>query len=359
MRIPWWHTELGANERESLLSAFDNKGFSMGRYTAELEKRFCEMLDVPYAVLTPSGTAALCMAMTAVGVGPGDEVIVPDVGWIATANAAAMLGATVRIVDIVPDLPLIDANKVPAVLTQRTKVIVPVHLNGRACNLEVLKKQARDAGAYLIEDSCKALGSRHSGKYLGTFGDLGCFSLGMVSLVTIGYGGLVVTSDKSHYERLLLIRSQGVASYDEEDYACKSFNFRVSDLSAAIGLAQIARVPEKKQHLLKIYEMYRAGLEGLDYIRQIPVKIADGELPLLCEVRSEKSTELLKYLKQNDVVGLRLHIPLHCADYLKNTEGAFPNADKMTAEGFILPCGPCHPLKNVERCIELVRSWKG
>jgi len=357
MSISWWRTELGTTEKESLISAVDSKAFSIGRYTAELEKRFCKFLDVPYAVLTPSGTAALCMAMMAIGVEPGDEVIVPDVGWIATANAAAVLGATVKIVDIIPTLPIIDAGQVSGAITSRTKAIVPVHLNGRACDLDTLKQIAKKAGAFLVEDSCKALGSKHRGKALGTFGDLGCYSLGMVSLVTIGYGGLVVTSNEEFYKRLLLIRSQGVSDYDNESYELKSFNFRVSDLLAAVGLAQIGRVEEKIQHLLKVYETYTAGLSGLDFIEQLPVKVSEGELPLLCEVRSPHATEILAYLKKNDVAGLRLHIPLHRAEYLK-VQGSFPNADKLTQEGFILPCGPSQPIENVQRTIEFVRAFR-
>jgi dTDP-4-amino-4,6-dideoxygalactose transaminase len=149
-QIPWWYTQIGEEERRSLLSAFEQKRFSQGAVTDEFEQRLAAMLAAPYVVVTTSGTAALTRALLALGVGPGDEVIVPALTWLATANAAAILGARVVLVDCLPDLPLIDPSAVRRKLSARTKVIIPVHLNGRSCRLDELKAIAQEAGAAIV-----------------------------------------------------------------------------------------------------------------------------------------------------------------------------------------------------------------
>jgi len=356
-RIPWWYTEIDEAERRSLLSTFEQKRFSQGAVTDEFERQLAEALEVPYVVVTTSGTAALTMALLALGVGPGDEVIVPALTWIATANAAAMLGARVVLVDCLPDLPLIDPQAVRRKLTARTKVVVPVHLNGRSCSLDELKAIAREAGVAIVEDACKALASRGPNGYLGTLGDLGCYSLGMISLISIGYGGVVVTRNARLYKKLLLIRNQGVPRTGKEWYFTLGFNFKSSDLLAGIGLAQLSRIHEKLQHIHGLYERYTEGLAPLRSLSIIPVKTASGEVPLCIEVRSTRRGAIMAYLERYGVETLKFHLPLHRAKYLANG-GDFPNASRFAREGFILPCGPSQAPTNVGRCIQLVREWE-
>ena len=355
-RTSWWWTEIGEAEKARLLSAFDGRLFSLGDNTAQFEKDIAVLLEVPYAVATNSGTAALTMALMASGVGPGDEVIVPDLTWIATANAASVLGAKVVLVDCLPDLPLIDPTEVKNKVTTRTKAIIPVHLNGRSSDIEQLQGIARDADVALIEDACKALASRSSGGFLGTLGDIGCYSLGMISLVSTGYGGVVVTRDEGIYEMLKMIRNQGVPPVGEERYETVGFNFKFSDLLAAIGIVQLSRLNEKLEHINLIYQRYVDGLASLPYIDVIPVNVASGEVPLCAEVRSRYRDELIAYLDHHGVGALNFHLPLHAAAHLRNG-GNFPNATSFSNEGFILPCGPSQPIDNVDRCIELLNEW--
>jgi dTDP-4-amino-4,6-dideoxygalactose transaminase len=350
-KIPWWFTSIGEQEKEQVIEAFDNRRFSLGKVTEELEKQFAAMLGVPYAVATTSGTAALTMALMSIGIEPGDEVIIPDLGWIATANAAAILGAKVVLVDCLPDSPLIDPKAVEKKITKKTKAIIPVHLNGRACQIEELKK----FNIPIIEDACKAMVSKHKGKCLGTFGQLGCYSLGMVSLISIGYGGMVATSDQKLYEKLILIRNQGVESYENEQYLAKSFNFKISDISAAIGLGQLSRLDQKIEHINKIYRTYKVGIKDLSFIEMIPVDLDNGEKSLLIEVRSKNKKKVMDYLVDNGVEPLNFHIPLHKAPYLNN-EGVFPNATSYADESFILPCGPSQPLENIEAVVEILKK---
>ncbi len=354
--IPWWYTEFGEAEKAELLSAFDDKHLTLGSRGAEFEKQFSRMLEVPYAVVTNSGTAALTMALLAVGVEPGDEVIVPDLTWIATVQAAAILGARAILVDCLPELPLMDPVDVKRKITPRTKAIIPVHYNGRPCQMDELLEIAHDAGIALIEDACKALASKTSKGYLGTLGTLGCYSLGMVSLVSTCYGGVVVTREEKLYQKLKLIRDHGVRRGKDEKYEAMGFNFKFSDILASIGVAQLSRLGEKVKHVHKIYQRYVDGLSSLRYVEVIPVDIESGQVSLLIDVRSKHVDEIIDYLNQHGVETVRFHPPLHLASYLNNS-GDFPNASRFADEGFNLPCGPSQPLENVERCIELLQEW--
>lgn len=357
-RIGWWYTHLGEAEKDRVLEAFDHRRFSMGPVAGEFERQFAEKLGVKHVVLAPSGTASLTMALLAAGVGPGDEVIVPALTWIATGNAVALLGARVVLADCQPDSPLVDVSEIEKNITSRTRAIIPVHLNGRACQLDDIKALIADRDITLIEDTCKAMFSRTPQGNLGTLGDLGCFSLGLVSLISIGYGGAVVTNRDDLYEKLLLVRNQGVPAQGEERYVMPSFNFKVSDILAAVGLAQLARLNEKLNHLRAIYDTYVAGLNTLSFLDVIPVDYASGKVALCFEVRSREREAILRYLDDNNIEGLRFHLPLHRALYLDNT-GEFPNAAAYAAEGFILPCGPSQPLERVQRCVEVLQAYPG
>ena len=243
--INWWFTELGDEERASLLRAFDDRKFSMGSITKELEDKLAEIHGAKYAILTPSGTAALTLSLASLGIGPGDEVIVPSHTWIATAQAASKLGATVVLVDCREDEPIIDPAEVEKVITKKTKAILPVHFHGRACDIVSLLDIAKRNNLFLVEDACKSMYCRTSAGYLGTFGDAGCFSLGMISLLSVGYGGFVIVNDDDLFRRMVLMRDHGLNRVPEDEYEYDGFNFKVSDLTSSIGLAQINRLSEE------------------------------------------------------------------------------------------------------------------
>ena len=196
-KISWWWVKFGESEIANVTQAISRGQISQGKVTAEFEAKFASMLNVKYAVATTSGTTALYLALFAMGVGAGDEVIIPDRTWVATAHAAYMLGAKVVLVDTYADTPVIDVDQVERKITERTKVILPVHINGRACNLERWQTLARKHNIKIIEDAAQAMFSKSNGHYLGTTSDLGCFSFAMSKLISTGQGGMVVTNDEA------------------------------------------------------------------------------------------------------------------------------------------------------------------
>jgi len=353
--IPWWFTEIGKKEKASLVSAFEARCFSMGPIVAELEMKISQMLDVPYVVVTNSGTSALTIALLTVGVRAGDEVIMPAVSWIATAQSAAILGAKAILVDVLPDAPIIDASKVAAKISRKTKVILPVHLNGRECDLKSLKEIAHNEGAYLIEDTCKAMCSKNRNGYLGTIGDVGCFSMGMISLLSVGYGGFLVTRSEEIYNKARLIRDHGVVRHPEA-YQYLGGNFKISDLLAALGMSQLARIKEKIGHTCKIQRRYEQGLSSLENISVFPVDIAGGKVPLYTEIYSKYRDNIYEFLAKKGMGSAKYHLPMYEAEYL-GAEGEFQNAKRLAKNGLFLASGPSQPMENVERCIELLYEF--
>lgn len=187
--VPWWRTALGPEEIEMVVESIRAEHISGGPVTAQLEQAIGATLGVPYVVCTTSGSMALTLAMMILGVGHGDEVIVPNRTFMATAHAALMLGAKIRLVDVRPDIPAMDTDQLEAAVTPRTKAIVAVHLNGRATDMKAVNEIARRHGVAVVEDAAQAFLSKTRRGWLGAQSDLGCYSLGMTKLVSTGQGG--------------------------------------------------------------------------------------------------------------------------------------------------------------------------
>lgn len=359
-KIAWWRTDVPASASARVAAAVADEHLSHGPIASELESRLATAFGTPYAVLAPSGSAALLMTMMALGIGPGDEVIVPNITWIATAHAASMLGATVVLADTRPDLPLLDVDAVAGLITPRTKAICPVHLNGRAVDMTTLNALARRHGIHVVEDACQAAFSRTPQGMLGTLGDAGCFSLGVTKLMTTGQGGVVVTRDPALYEALNVLRFHGVVAdpLGRESYRRPGFNFKFSDILAALGIEQLDTVPTRIAHVTRIYERYAEALEALPYLRLLPVNRAGGEVPLWTEVEVPERESLMADLAKDGIQTRRTHPVLDAAAHLGNNPGPFPNAARQSREGLILPCGPAQKMESVEHTIAALRRWR-
>jgi perosamine synthetase len=283
IKIPWWRTLTGAEEKQNMVSAFEKEKISYGQISRDLEKRLSELLNVPYVMLTTSGSTALYVATKSLGIGPGDEVLVQDRTFHATAHAALLSGASVRLVDVDPDLPVMNLSDLERKITEKTKAIMPVHLNGRANSMDAIMKLADKYKLFVIEDVAQAFYSQYNNRFLGTIGHTGAFSLGMTKLVSTGQGGFVCTHDKATYERFKHFISHGVEDTFDGVFNNFGFNFRMTDILAAMGHAQLDRLPAKIEHVKKIYNIYLESFQSISYLKMIPVHL-DCEIPLWIEV---------------------------------------------------------------------------
>jgi 8-amino-3,8-dideoxy-alpha-D-manno-octulosonate transaminase len=236
-----------------------------------IEKRFV----VQHAQLLSSGTAAVSMALAASGVGAGDEVIMPCFTFVASFEAILMLGATPVVVDIDDTLTL-DIEAVKSAITPKTKAIMPVHMCGSMANLHALKSICNANNLLLIEDACQAIGGTYNGHALGTIGDLGCFSFDFVKTVTCGEGGVVITNHDKYAKHLDHFSDHGHDHIGNdrgaENHPFLGYNFRISELNAAVGLAQFRRIDEFLALQKKHYKILRGALEPLDGVtfRSVP-----------------------------------------------------------------------------------------
>jgi len=235
-------------------------------YIKRFEAAFAEYIGTKYALSTACGTGAMHLALLALGIGSGDEVIVPDITWVATANAVVYVGATPIFADIDPDSWCLDPASFEAMITERTKAVMPVHLYGHPARMDKIMEIAQRHNLYVVEDAAPAIGAEFQGQRVGTFGDFAMFSFQGAKLVVTGEGGMLVTDDDALYERVHILWDQGRTSgtFWINEIGWK---YKMSNIQAAIGLGQLERVDELIEAKRRIFSWYVEGLEDLPYIR--------------------------------------------------------------------------------------------
>ena len=255
-------------------------------YISRFEELFKEHLGVKYAIATSSCTGALHMGLAALGVGPGDEVILADTNWIATAAPIVHLGAKPIFVDILPDSWCIDPELAEQAITPKTKAIIATHIYGNLCDMHRLLAIGEKHGIPIIEDSAEAIGSVYHGKKAGSMGKFGSFSFHGTKTITTGEGGMFVTSDPEFYEKVLTLSNHGRARGQAKQFwpDAVGFKYKMSNIQAAIGCAQMERIGEltgRKREILATYRQSLGGLPGITMNPEPPGTINGGWMPTL------------------------------------------------------------------------------
>ena len=356
-KIVWWRTEFGKPELQAVIKAFESENISQGEVTQELEQRLAVLLNVPHVIAVSNGSAALAIALMALGVSAGDEVIVPNRTWIATAHAVHILGAKVVLVDVEDTRPIIDVSKIESVISKKTKVIVPVHLNGRSADIAALNEVAKRNGLSVVEDAAQALCSRNQDAYLGTQSDIGCFSLSVTKLISTGQGGFLVTKRDDLAVKLRAMRTHGTENVTEPgSWKLPGFNFRITDLQSSIGVAQLSTLSKRIKKVVDIYETYLTGLEECSGIEPIPISAGQGEIPIYNEFLCDRRNELIDRLEQYGI-STRPFLPsISRARYLWDDIYEFPNSIKYEEFGITLPSGPGQSLSNIRMVVERINQ---
>jgi perosamine synthetase len=249
-------------------------------YIHRFERLFREHLGVEHAIATSSATGALHMGMAALGIGPGDEVILADTNWIASVAPVLYLGAKPVLVDIFPDSWCLDPEAVRRAITPRTKAILAVHLYGNLCDMDALRALGRNHAIAVIEDAAEALGSVWHGQKAGSMGAFGAFSFHGTKTMTTGEGGMFVTRDPALYERVLTLSNHGRARGQTRQFwpDVLGFKYKLSNIQAALGCAQLERIDElteRKRAILKRYKELLADIEGIS-MNPEPVGTTNG-----------------------------------------------------------------------------------
>jgi 8-amino-3,8-dideoxy-alpha-D-manno-octulosonate transaminase len=280
---------IGEEEKAAVMEVLDSQSLfrhygprPLGR-VAQFERAFAQAVGARHAVAVTSGTAALITSLAALGVGPGDEVIVPTYTWIATINAVVVIGAVPVFVDIDETLTM-DPAAADAAVTSRTKALLPVHMRGAGADMDPLLDVARRHGLRLVEDAAQAVGGGYHGRRLGTLGDIGAYSLQYHKVITTGEGGMVVTNDAALYERAVRYHDQGSMRIQELDETIASgnplmigVNYRMGEITGAIGLVQLGRMQWIIDRMRAHKAMILDGLTGMRGVTVRPIPDTEGD----------------------------------------------------------------------------------
>lgn len=264
--IPISQPSLGALERKYLLDAFDSGWISsIGHYIDDFEKSFAAYCGTKHAVATSNGTVALHLSLAGLGIGPGDEVIVPDLTFVATANAVRYTGAKPVFVDIDRETLCMDPELFEHAITRRTKAVLPVHLYGHPADMDKIEAIAKAHGIAVVEDGAEAHGARIGTRRVGSFGTCCAFSFYANKLITTGEGGMITTDDDELVAHLRYLRDHAMSKTRKYFHTEVGYNYRTTNLQAAIGFGQMQRIDDllaKKREIFERYEKNLAGLEG-------------------------------------------------------------------------------------------------
>ncbi|MEK6943357.1 MAG: DegT/DnrJ/EryC1/StrS family aminotransferase [Nanoarchaeota archaeon] len=338
--IKWWVPEIGKEEHKYIKEVLDSSFPNEGPMSARFEQEICKLVNCKHAVVVTSCTAAIYVSLKALGVGHGDEVIVPDITFIATANAVEMTGAKPVLVDVNKEDLNISAKSFRDAISKKTKAVVPVHVTGRAAPMEEIIEIAKKNNVHVVEDAAEALMSKHNNKYLGTFGATGCFSFSAHKTITMGQGGVIVTNDDALHKRLIEIKDHGrpVRGTGGDDmHNSIGYNFKFTDLQAAVGLGQLHYLDKRVKRQAKINEIYRKGLEGVKGIKLFDFDIKNGEVPQWTDAIVEKRDDLDSYLLSKKIICRRFWHPIHTQKPYRLPDDKFPNSTSLSKKALWLP----------------------
>jgi perosamine synthetase len=362
LRIPVAEPLLGERELQYVTECVVTGWISSaGSFVTRFEELFAEFCEAPHAVAVSNGTTALHLALAALGVGRGDEVIVPTLTFVATANAVAYTGATPVFVDSEPGTWNIDPAEVAAAITARTKAILPVHLYGHPADLDAILGAADERGIPVLEDAAEAHGARYRGRRVGAIGAAGTFSFYGNKTITTGEGGMVVTRDGDLAERMRVLRDHGTTPGRRYHHERIGFNYRLTNLQAAVGVAQMEKVEEILAAKRRIAERYRRGLEGVAGLT-LPPEAPWAEnvhwlFTLLVDEQAfgRSRDDLLARLAGEGVETRPVFPPVHRQPaYATGQE--LPVAESLAAAGLSLPSAVTLSDDDVDRVVESLRA---
>jgi perosamine synthetase len=342
MMIPVYQPSLSGREKEYVNQCLDSTWISSrGEFIPRFEQAFARYIGAENATTVSNGTVALHLAMAALGLGPGDEVIVPTLTYIASVNTILQTGASVVYADSLASSWNIDVEDARARITTRTRAIMVVHLYGQPCDMDAVQALCQAHGLLLIEDCAEAFGSLYQGRHVGTFGDVATFSFFGNKTITTGEGGMVICRDRSVHERACHLKSQGVSATREYWHDALAYNYRMTNICAAIGLAQLEQADTTLESKRQLAQWYAEGLQGL------PVQL-HREQPgtrhsfWMCSVLlddADKRRPLRERLKEAGVETRPLFPPAHTMPHCRETHH-FPVAESLSARGMNLPSYP-------------------
>ena len=337
--IAWFGPHLSGRELELVRGVLEREYVNDGPLTREFERKVAAFVGTRHAVAVTSGTAAIALALMAAGIGPGDEVLVPDLTFIATANAVRLAGADVKLVDVEPVRFAVDPDAVLAAIGSRTRALVTVDVNGRGADYTRLEAICRERDLVLICDAAEGLGSRFVGRMLGSFGVAGCFSFSANKTITAGQGGMIVTDSDALHDRLRELKDQGRrkgGTGGDDMHPVLGFNFKFTDLQAAVALAQFEEIEQRLAQAVRRDEAFRERLSNQPGLRLAPTS-EPGEVRQWTDVLIEERGKIVAALEVEQIASRNFWFPLHRQEPYRNVDAIFSNSIAVSERGLWLP----------------------
>lgn len=351
------------NEKKYLNECIDTGWVSAnGRFIDEFEEKFAEFCGVKYGVACSNGTVTLHLALKALGIGPGDEVIMPTFTYIATANSVAYCGATPIFVDSEPGTWNIDPDAIEKAINPRTKAILPVHIYGLPANMEKIMGISRKYNIPVIEDAAEAHGAEWDGRRVGSIGEIGSFSFFGNKIITSGEGGMLVTNNEGLYKKMKFLRSQGVDPNKRYWHLELAYNYRMTNMQAAVGLGQLENITWHMNERKRVANLYKDYLKDMeDYIidQQVPEKathaywmytiILKNNIPL-------SRDEIMRRMEEKNIEMRPAFYPVHVMPPYFNDCISLPNADYIGNRGICLPSHAMLQETDIQYIVESLKS---
>lgn len=372
--IPYSKQYIDEEDIKAVEEVLRSDWLTTGPKVAEFENAIATFVNAKHAVAVSSGTAALHCAMYALGIGPGDEVIVPTMTFAATANCVVLQGGKPIFADVAPDTLLINSDEVEKLISDKTKAVIAVDYAGHPCDYESLKEIKFKYGLPLVADSCHALGAEYKGKKIGSLADLTIFSFHPVKHIATGEGGMITTNDEELAGRMHLFRNHGINTDSHHREKIGSwfyemfdvgYNYRITDMQCAMGISQMKKLPDflaQRREIAKIYDQAFATLEGITSLA-----VRDDLLHAyhLYVIRLNKGhrDQVFKALRQRGI-GVNVHyIPVHLHPFYKNNLntdlGDCPVAEAAYDQILSIPIFPGMTNQDIERVITMVDEVVG
>ena len=376
----------GEEEKAAVLEVLAASAPSCGPKVKQFEETFAAYCGATYGLAVTSATTGLELAIIAAGIGPGDEVITTTVSWISTANVIAARGATVVFADVDPNTLNLDPASVAAKITPKTKAILAVHLYGQCCDMDALNALAQPRGIVVIEDAAHAAGAEYKGRKAGSLGDIAVFSFHQQkNMVTLGEGGLVTTSRTLFYERMLSYRSLCCRTYDPKgkylpidesvtpmgkrywylEFDGIGFNYRMTDIQAAVGLVQLTRLQAMNDRRIEIARRYTEGLQGIPGL-QLPHVEPDRKhvfhiytVLVKPEFKLNKEDFMWELYTGKSIKVWSHYMPMHLTDVYRSMghkEGECPVAEELFHQYVSIPIHPRMTDEAIQYVIHSIRE---
>lgn len=350
---PW----LDDAEQEEILRTVQSTWITEADRTLQFEQEYATYVGARFASAVNSGTIALAVALMALNLRAGDEVLVPDYTMAGTPNAVILAGGIPVFVDIDSRTLTMDSDAAERAITPRSRAIMPVHLNGRPADMDSLGALARRHGLAIVEDASQALGSRLNGRHLGSFGAFGCFSLATTKVITTGQGGMIVTDDEALYDHVERLKDHGRRDRSADYHEQLGYNFKFTDLQAAIGLAQMRKLPYRVERKKEMFALYQRLLGGL------PVEFIETDLtqtsPWFIDIYVDDPKELWQALREAGIGSRPVYPPLHSQPCYRHLDrgGSFPHTDHIAQRGLWLPSSSFLTDADIHEICDAIRSY--